>query len=194
MASLLTPLLGGQADPVASILLERFGTLANILGASPEALRGALRSQPDIAEALVACQALLRIGSLEQLVGEPVQVGDTRLSRYLVAELQNPSEERLQAIFLDESNRYIRDERICQGTRDALSLRMRHLLHRALDLGASGLIVAHNHPSGSAQPSARDYEATRSLEAIAAPLDIRLLDHCIVARGKVYSMALERFL
>jgi DNA repair protein RadC len=162
--------------------------------ASPEALRAALTDDPAVAEAVVACQALGRIGALEQLASAPVDLGDLRLRNYLIAELQNPSEERLHAIFLDQDNRYIRDERVSQGSRDCLAMRLRYLVHRALDLGATGLIVAHNHPSGNATPSTADHEATDRLRLLTAQLDIRLLDHCIVARGKVFSMALGKLI
>lgn len=162
--------------------------------ASPEALRDAIRDEPAVVDALLACQALGRIGALEQLASAPVDLGDVRLRNYLIAQLQNPSEERLQAIFLDDGNRYIRDERVSHGSRDSLSLRLRYLVHRALDLGANALIVAHNHPSGDASPSAADHEATDRLRHLTAQLDIRLVDHCIVARGKVYSMALGKLI
>ena len=162
--------------------------------ASPEALRAALSDDPAVADAVVACQALGRIGALEQLASAPVDLGDLRLRNYLIAELQNPSEERLHAIFLDHDNRYIRDERVSQGSRDSLAVRLRYLMHRALDLGAAGLIVAHNHPSGNPAPSTADHDATDRLRLLTAQLDIRLLDHCIVARGKVFSMALGKLI
>jgi DNA repair protein RadC len=160
------------------------------MNASAEALGAALRDEPAVAHALVACRQLNRIATLEELASARVELGDPRLRDYLVAELQNPSEERLHAIFLDRDNRYIRDERMSQGSGGNLVLRLRFLVHRALDLGAVGLIVAHNHPSGCAAPSAADHDATDRLRILAAQLDIRLVDHCIVARGQVFSMAL----
>ncbi|MEO5707476.1 MAG: JAB domain-containing protein [Alteraurantiacibacter sp.] len=176
------------------MLLDRFGSIANIMNASADTLNAALPDEPDVAKALVACQKLARLGALEQLVSAPVDLGDPRLRNYLIAELQNPSEERLHAIYLDRDHRYIRDERVAQGSRDNLVLRLRYLVHRTLDLDAAGLIVAHNHPSGSAEPSAADHDATDRLRRLTAQLDIRLVDHCIVARGRVFSMALGKLI
>lgn len=160
------------------------------MSASADALSTSLRDEPTVAQALAACQQLTRIATLEQLTSARVELGDPHLRNYLVAELQNPSEERLHAIFLDRDSRYIRDERVSQGSGGNLVLRLRFLVHRALDLGATGLIVAHNHPSGYAVPSAADHDATDRLRILTAQLDIRLVDHCIVARGQVFSMAL----
>lgn len=182
-------MLGRDSTAMAGALLDRFGSIANIMNASSDALSTALRDDPAVAQALVACQKLNRIALLECLASAPIDLGDPRLRAYLIAELRNPSEERLHAIFLDQGNRFIRDERVAQGSRDNLALRLRFLVHRALDLGASGLIIAHNHPSGVAIPSTADHDATDRLRQLTAQLDIRLVDHWIIGQDAVFSMA-----
>ncbi|MXO71876.1 JAB domain-containing protein [Alteraurantiacibacter buctensis] len=186
--------MGSRSDDFAETLIGRFGSISGIINASPDALREALKQDPSVADAVIACRELIRISTLEELVSERVSPLNPAFRDYLIAELDNPAEERLQAIYLDRDDRFIRDERVSQGSRDSLSVRLRYLLHRALDLGAFGLIVAHNHPSGSATPSTMDRDATERLRQLTASLDIKLVDHCIVARGCVFSMAQNKLI
>lgn len=158
------------------------------MSASREALNNALGSDRQVVEALLAVRDLSSLGWRESLVGERVCVTDPQLLRYLVSQLHNPSEERLHVIYLDQDNRYIRDENIAVGTRDGLSMRIRSLIRRTLELEASKIIIAHNHPSGASRASTEDVRATSELEKIARALEIELVDHLIIARGTVYSM------
>lgn len=96
--------------------------------------------------------------------------------------------ERFHAIFVNSERTYLADEPMGQGKAAALSLRMRDLFGRALTVGATGIIVAHNHPSGDCRPSKIDVDATRRLAAVALALDIELLDHLIFTESAVYSM------
>jgi DNA repair protein RadC len=107
------------------------------------------------------------------------------------------SVERFHAVFLDRNRGYLGDAPMGQGGLGCLSLRMRELFARALALSASGMLLAHNHPSGQCRPSAADIAATRRVEQVATALDIELLDHLIFTRHAVYSMragALHEFL
>ena len=108
------------------------------------------------------------------------------LQHILAAESQNS--ERFHAIFLDEQRGYLDDGCFADGSTAHLPVRLRGLFARALALGARGLIVAHNHPSGNCRPSASDIAATRRLVEIGRALEIELLDHLIITREKVYSM------
>jgi DNA repair protein RadC len=91
--------------------------------------------------------------------------------------------EKVVAAFLDGDRRLIRAVEIEKGCRDAVDLPIRAILGDALRLGASGLVVAHNHPSGDAAPSAADLAATRELAATANSLGIQLFDHLIFGRN-----------
>ena len=97
-------------------------------------------------------------------------------------------EERFHAVFLDGDRGYLDDGELGQGNVSNMAIRMRDLFARALALGARGLIIAHNHPSGDCRPSQHDLDATRRLAEIASALDIELIDHLIFTREKVYSM------
>ena len=96
--------------------------------------------------------------------------------------------ERFHAIFLDDKRSFLGDAPLGQGCSGSLTVRMRDLFAKALDLRASALLIAHNHPSGQCRPSRFDSEATSRLRHVASALDIELLDHLIFTEDAVYSM------
>lgn len=96
--------------------------------------------------------------------------------------------EVLLAIFLDQDQRPFRVDLIGECRRDRVQLPARALFERCFALGASGLLLAHNHPSGDPRPSGTDLAATRRFARLARDLDIRLHDHLIVAGQKCISM------
>lgn len=108
------------------------------------------------------------------------------LRRHLIVAQER--DERFHAIFLDRRNSYLGDAAFGRGGGPSLSLRMRELFSRALELGATGIVVAHNHPSGQCRPSDADIAATLRLQAVGAALDIELLDHLVITREAVFSM------
>ena len=100
----------------------------------------------------------------------------------------NSLQENLHAVFFDDARRVL-GEKALGGTRSgSVRTRSREILSDALALKASGMIIAHNHPSGDCQPSEADLEATRKLSEIARALDIELLDHLIITTTSAYSM------
>jgi len=96
--------------------------------------------------------------------------------------------ERGHAVFVDAQSIWLGDATFGMGNSSSLSLRMRELFSEALRLRATGVILAHNHPSGDCRPSQRDIAATKQLQAVARALDITLIDHLIFTTGAVYSM------
>ncbi|MHA7820046.1 MAG: JAB domain-containing protein [Erythrobacter sp.] len=98
------------------------------------------------------------------------------------------SGERFHAMFFDEYQSCLGDACVGSGGAGSIGVRMRELFGRALALGASGILVAHNHPSGLCRPSQYDIHATRRLKEIGRALDIELLDHLIFTQDAVYSM------
>jgi DNA repair protein RadC len=96
--------------------------------------------------------------------------------------------ERAHVIFVDGYRSFLGDAGIGMGSLGALSLRMREVFGEALRLGARGMILAHNHPSGDCRPSSCDITATRRLAEVARALDIELIDHLIFTSDAVYSM------
>jgi DNA repair protein RadC len=96
--------------------------------------------------------------------------------------------EVMLVLYLDEDGKLIANEVHRNGNSTSFSMGYRVLFERAFDHRARGLILAHNHPSGSALPSARDLHSTSALEALAAPMEIRLVDHLIVGGRSIFSM------
>lgn len=96
--------------------------------------------------------------------------------------------ERFHVVFVDQCRGYLGDAPMGQGGPGGLSVRMRELFAKALAVSASGILVAHNHPSGLCRPSQADIASTRRLEQVATALDIELLDHLIFTHHAVYSM------
>lgn len=109
--------------------------------------------------------------------------------KYLVLKMAHEEREHFGILFLDNQNRLIQDEYIFSGTVDACSVYPREVVKRALELNASAVIFYHNHPSQSTEPSGSDKRITRKLTDALELLDIRTLDHFIVAGDVTTSFA-----
>ena len=168
--------------------MRRFGTIGTIIEADSAALHHALNGMEEAAAAIIAARDLMHAGLSEIVLSAPVDLRDNRFQRYLVATLQNRREERMVVLFLDAANGLLALERVATGSYDGLTFRKRLLVQRALGLGARGIILAHNHPSGDARPSAKDITSTGRLRAVFDQIEVTLIDHLIVARGRVFSM------
>jgi DNA repair protein RadC len=102
---------------------------------------------------------------------------------YLSADMAHLPAERLRVLFLNAKNHLLRDEMVSEGSVNETPIYPREIMRRALEVGATALILAHNHPSGDAQPSEGDIKATRRVADAARALDIRIHDHVILARS-----------
>ncbi len=111
------------------------------------------------------------------------------VKRYLAAELCTEQHEVFMAMFLDSRHRLIVTARMFNGTIDGCTVHPRLLVKRALDENAAAVILGHNHPSGVPEPSAADEQLTRTLKEALALVDVRLLDHIVVAGMNSVSMA-----
>lgn len=127
-------------------------------------------------------------------VSDNFQVSTPDFLRHLQSSLTAAPEERLHATYSDRHGRYLDDEVLVIGAAGYVAVRARELFGRALALGAGGLLLAHNHPSGQCRPSAEDLAATDRMRAIARALDITLLDHLILTRTDIYSIRMGRCL
>lgn len=114
--------------------------------------------------------------------------------QYLQSHFAGAREERFHATYCDGRGGYLHDEMLVWGSSDSVGMRARLVFSRALALGAGGLLLAHNHPSGRCRPSSDDLSATNRIRDIAAALDIVLLDHLILTWDEIYSMRLGRYL
>jgi DNA repair protein RadC len=108
---------------------------------------------------------------------------------YLRLKLSDYRAEAFGVLFLDNRHRIIADEELFQGTIDGASVHPRIVVQRALEVNAAAVILYHNHPSGVAEPSTADENITRRLKDALALVDIRVLDHLVVAFGESVSFA-----
>ena len=168
-------------------LLERFGSLAEVLSADAEALAAAGLSLPAIARVKFVREVALGFMRAE-LHDRPVVGSWDKLIEYCRAAIAYSNVEELHILFLDRKNALIKDERQQRGTVDHTPVYTREVIKRALDLGASALVLVHNHPSGDPSPSAADIAMIREIIRAAAPLGIAVHDHLIIASGHHISL------
>ncbi len=193
-AELLAILLGsgvaGQsAIDLARELLRRFGGLRPALECERRHLCAVRGFGP---AKYVVLQACLEVGRryLEarmRRAGPLASPADTR--RFLLARLRDYDHEVFACLFLDNRHRVIHFEELFHGTIDGASVHPREIVKRALAHNAAALIVAHNHPSGVAEPSQADRSLTRRLVEAVGLVGVRLLDHVVVGDGAVVSFA-----
>jgi DNA repair protein RadC len=188
LANLIRPIAGNRSAAIAAQLIDRFGGLAGALQASPHSLADALPDDAEFSEQFVAARDIMREGLREQVTGSPVNPADPRLREYLRCLIGLSREERVAAIFVGSGDHYLAEEVIEGGSTTTIGICQRQLFRRALDIGAMGLLLAHNHPSGNCRPSAHDLRATQSIESIGLALGVRLMDHLIVTPSRIYSM------
>lgn len=175
---------------MAQEVLDAFGGLAGLLNASADDLRRikGLGGSAKRAE-LVAVLELARRALAQQLQQRPVLETPAAVRDCLQLHLAGRPHEVFAVLFLDARHRLIALEELFRGTLTQSSVYPREVALRALHHHAAAVILAHNHPSGSVAPSAADQALTRELTAALALLDVRVLDHWIVAPGAALSMA-----
>ena len=144
---------------------------------------------PARAALLVAIRSLLDRFQQQILLEGPVLSSSDAVRGFLRARLAAQPREIFACLFLDTRHRLISFEPMFLGTVDRASVHPREVLRRALELNAAALILAHNHPSGVAEPSSADIALTASLKELLARIDVRLLDHLVVARAQEVSLA-----
>lgn len=186
---LRTGLPGKSAVDLARELLQRFGSLGALLSAN----RKTFCQSPGLGDAKFAqLQAVLEMARrhfAENLTRETVLTSADTTRHFLQAQLRNERREVFAALYLDNQHQLLLYEPLFYGTVNGATVYPREVVKRALELNAAALIVAHNHPSGVAEPSRSDLAITSRLKQALEVVDIRLLDHCIVAGHAVVSLA-----
>lgn len=172
---------GKSAVDLARELIGRFGSL-NRLFAAPRAQFAAVPGMGDAKYAqLQAVLEMARRALGEQLASRELLSSPQAVRDYLRLQLGGLSNEVFIALWLDAQNRLITSEELFRGTLTQTSVYPREVVKRALHHNAAAVIVAHNHPSGTPEPSPADEALTRALKEALALVDVRLLDHFIVA-------------
>ena len=180
---------GRSAVELARELLVRFDGMAGLLAAP----RAALLAAPGIGPARwCVLQAAVEVA--RRSVGEDLRTRDMmsspeQVGRFLALTLQHSAQEVFAVLFLDSRNRLLAAEELFRGTLAQTVVYPREVVRRALERNAAAVILAHNHPSGLAEPSQADRTLTDALQRALRCLDIPVLDHLIVAGGRRYSFA-----
>lgn len=175
---------------LAAETLYRFQGLAGLLHAGADELKAVkgLGGTAKRAE-LLAVLELARRAMAEQLKAREVFGSPEAVKNYLQLHLARKPHEVFAGLFLDAQNRLIAMEELFRGTLTQTSVYPREVVLKALQLHAAAVVLAHNHPSGTVQPSRADEALTQTLKAALALVDVRVLDHVIVAPGHAMSMA-----
>ncbi len=180
---------GRTAVDLARDLLVRFGGLRQLLDADRDTFCAAL----GLGDASYAqLQAVLEVGRrhlLQSLQRDSVLSSPENTRHFLTSRLRACQQEVFLCLFLDSRHAVIVCEELFYGTIDGASVYPREVVKRALKHNAAALILAHNHPSGVAEPSQADVRITERLKAALALVDIRVLDHMVVGDGEVVSLA-----
>ena len=178
---LRTGVTGKSAVDLARELLDGFGGLSKLCLADFDAICAAPGLGPAKYAQLKAVMEMAR-----RVLKEDMQQGDAlgspaAVRSYLALLMKDKPHEEFWGVFLDAQNRVTQAEMLFRGTLTQTSVYPREVVKRALALNAAGIILAHNHPSGVAEPSQADRLLTQSLKQALAMVDVRVLDHFIVA-------------
>lgn len=180
---------GKNVLQLAQELVDRFGGLAGLLHTPAEALKTVKGLGPAKRAELVAVLELARRALAQQLTQKPLFNTPQAVRDYLQLQLGGLHHEVFAVLFLDSQHRLIALEEMFRGTLTQTSVYPREVVKQALTLNASSVVLAHNHPSGTAQPSRADEALTHTLKAALALVDVRVLDHFVVTASQAVSMA-----
>ena len=162
---------------------------AGLLQANPDDLVRIKGLGPAKRAELLAVMEMARRALAQQMQAAPVFDAPERVKQYLGLQLGGLAHEVFAVLFLDSQHRLLRLEQMFHGTLTQTSVYPREVVKRALALNAAAVVLAHNHPSGVAEPSRADEFLTQSLKAALQLVDVRVLDHVVVGQGQVVSMA-----
>lgn len=174
---------------LAQELVDRFGGVAGLLHTTAQELKSIKGLGPAKRAELVAVLELSRRALAQRLVEKPLFASPQAVRDYLQLQLGSRPHEIFAVLFLDSQHRLIVLEEMFRGTLAQTSVYPREVVARALALNAASVVLAHNHPSGTAKPSRADEALTQTLKAALALVDVRVLDHFVVTASEAVSMA-----
>ncbi len=186
---LRTGLPGVSVLQLAQQLLDAFGGIAPLLRADPQELKRIKGLGPAKRAELAAVLELARRSLKQDFVERTLFESPAKVKDYLRMQLAGREHEVFAVLFLDAQNRLIVLEEMFRGTLTQTSVYPREVVKRALEHQAAAVILAHNHPSGTAEPSRADEFLTQTLKSALALIDVRVLDHLVVGQSDVVSLA-----
>lgn len=173
---------------MAAQLLANFSSLGGVLSASADAQSKLLPDEPAAIDQLQLVCTTMTQALKSRVCNRPVLSDERALIEYLTFTMAYADSERFRVLFLDARNCLLLDEIVATGSVRGAVVHPREIMRRAIEIGASALIVVHNHPSGDPTPSPADLETTRRLAGAADLMGLKLHDHLIVARSGYSSL------
>ncbi|MFZ6744073.1 RadC family protein [Undibacterium sp. JH2W] len=186
---LRTGVTGKSAVDLGRDMITRFGSLSGLFAASIKDFSSVHGLGSAKYAQLQAVLELAKRAISEELQENASLSSPQAVKNYLQLMIGNKPHESFAILFLDVKNRLIKAEELFRGTLNHASVYPREVVKSALHQNAAAIILAHNHPSGSCEPSSADINLTQTLKQALALVDIRILDHFIVANPNVYSFA-----
>ena len=176
-----------DVKPLAKTLIREFGSFWAVVTAPPERLRRIGNFSDTVVAALTVVGAAALRATRQQVMNKPVLAGWEALVGYCQAAMAHQPTEQLRLLFLDSRNTLIADEVQQRGTINHTPAYPREVVRRALELGAHGVILVHNHPTGDPSPSRDDIHVTKEVARAASAVGMVLHDHLIIGRGQTVS-------
>ncbi|MEP7221408.1 MAG: DNA repair protein RadC [Novosphingobium sp.] len=179
---LMTAIPRKDVKPLARALIKRFGSLAGVLNTDPRTLA----AHPGMGETSAAALKIVALATRrlarQAVRDQPVLASWQALIDYLTIDMAHLNVERVRILYLNTGNMLIADEHVGDGSLDEAAIHPREVIRRGLDLGAAALILVHNHPSGSPEPSRADIQITHRIAEAGRLLGITVHDHIIIGR------------
>jgi DNA repair protein RadC len=177
-----------DVKPLAKDLLKKFGSLPALLNAPVEEILKIEGISDNTAIALKAITATAHRMMKRELMNQPILNSWARLMDYCTSTMAHETREHFRILFLNKKNEMIADEIQGSGTVDHTPAYPREIMKRALELGATAMILLHNHPSGDPKPSEADIDMTRLIMRAAEPFEIVVHDHVIISKNGYTSL------
>jgi DNA repair protein RadC len=173
---------------IARSLIQRFGLLAGVLMADPRKIALYLEMGESSAAALRTFALAVRRLARQQASELPVLGSWQALIDYLAINMAHLTVERVRLLYLNIQNRLILDQHVGEGSIDEAAIHPREVISKALDIGPMALILVHNHPSGSPQPSRADIQIIQRIIEGGRLLDVTVHEHVIIGRESHVSL------
>ena len=186
---LRTGFKGVSVLQLAQQMLDSFGGLSGLLNALPDDLKRIKGLGPAKRAEMAAVIELARRSLSSELTQRPALDVPAKVKDFLRLQLGGHEHEVFAVLFLDARSQLLKLEEMFRGSLTQTSVYPREIVKRALELQASAVILAHNHPSGAAEPSRADEYLTQTLISALKLVDVRVLDHMVVGESSVISFA-----
>jgi len=179
-----------DTKPLAKSLIQKFGSFASVISAEPQTLKA-----EELSDNVVATLKFIQAAALElkraAIIKQPILSSWQALLDYLHADMAHAMNEKMRVVYLNSNNLIVADEVMSEGTVNHTSVYIREIMKRAMELGATAIILVHNHPSGDSSPSQDDIAVTKKIITAGSYLDVRVHDHVIIGKKGYTSLKSE---